>query len=159
MRTSQGSTISRRQIKKSLCLRFAPTVPLTNCVVNEARRDITADIQQRLNPLILWGRVNNTDLSNGRILAQMSRPSVQKHIKGSCNTYQMQMTSSKTETYTFLFLNTLRSDIDNVIHRECFPSPQWQTRSNQRDAYGWGGGVSCDIKHDHLSIRSHVSPL
>ena len=85
MTTLQGSIISRCKLRRGLCLPFAQ-VALTVCIVNEARRIFTAANQQRLNPFT--GGVHNTDLSNGRILGQISRPLAQKRIKGSVNTYQ-----------------------------------------------------------------------
>ena len=77
MKTSQACTISRRRLRRGICLRFAP-VALTGCIVSEAVRLFTAANQQRLNPFVR--DVHNTDLSNCRIIGNISRPSVQRQF-------------------------------------------------------------------------------
>ena len=61
--------------------------------------------------------VQYTDLSNGRIIGKMSSPLVQKRIKGGFNTYQMQITSSKTVNYIFFTSKNVQ-----IEHRSFHPS-------------------------------------
>ena len=69
---TEAQQLAGHILRRGLCLRFAP-VALTDCAVNEARQLFSAANQQRLTPFMRG--VQNTDLSNGRILGQMSRPS------------------------------------------------------------------------------------
>ena len=102
---AQCSTISRPQIRRGLYLPLAP-VALTDIVVNEAGRLFKAFHGRRsttVEPINFVSSVHNADLSNARIFGQISRPSVQKRIKGIFNTYQMHISSSKTVTYIYIF--------------------------------------------------------
>ena len=140
MRTSQGSTISRPQIKKRPLLP-SRTIRIDGVCYQWSQTAFHDGQSTTVEPISFMRGVHSTGVSNCQILGRISLPSVKKLIKGSFNTYRMQITSSKTVTYLMFVSKNVKIGYRSFHPSGVFPvAPVVDNKQSVWRHSGGGGG-------------------